>query len=61
LRDPIEVFTKQICSFHDGAMFWEQENGVHNDPYLDFFTKEAKLGKMTPQILEWFTDGFMNI
>jgi hypothetical protein len=58
LRDPIEEFAKQICSVHDGAVFWMQENGVHNDPYFDFLTKEAKLGKMTPQILEWFATGF---
>ncbi|KAF8230747.1 alpha/beta-hydrolase [Tricholoma matsutake] len=52
-RDSIEVFAKQICSVHDGATFWMQENGVHNDPLLDFFGKGVKLGTMTPQILEW--------
>ncbi|KAF8228020.1 alpha/beta-hydrolase [Tricholoma matsutake] len=57
-RDSIEAFANQICSVHDGATFWIQENGVHNDPFFDFFTKEAKLGRMTPQILEWFATGF---
>ncbi|KAF8220915.1 alpha/beta-hydrolase [Tricholoma matsutake] len=57
-RDSIETFAKQICSVHDGATFWIQENGVHNDPFLDFFTKEVKLGRMTPDILEWFAAGF---
>jgi len=59
LRDSIEAFAKRVCGDHDGATFWIQENGVHNDPYLDFFTREKKLGKMTPQILEWFTTGFV--
>jgi len=57
LRDPIEVFAKQICSVHDGATFWMQENGVHDDPYFDIFG-EKTLGKTTPQILEWFATGF---
>jgi hypothetical protein len=58
LRDSIEEFAKQICSAHDGATFWMQENGVHNEPYLDFSSKEVKFGKITPQILEWFAAGF---
>jgi hypothetical protein len=58
LRDSIQAFAKQMSGVHDGATFWIQENGVHNDPYFDFFTKEKKLGKMTPQILEWLDDGF---
>jgi len=58
LRDPIEVFAKQIGSLHSGADFLMQQNGVHNDPYFDFFTKEKKLGKLTPQILGWLARGF---
>jgi hypothetical protein len=61
LRDSIEEFAKQICSVHDGVTFWMQEKGVHNDPYFDFFSKEVKLGKMTPQILEWFNTGFKGV
>jgi len=61
LRDSIEVFGKQICSIHGDAMFWMQENGVHNDPFLDFLSKEKVLGKMTSQILEWFAAGFSMI
>jgi acetyl esterase/lipase len=61
LRDSIEVFAKQICRDHDGATFLMQENGVHNDPFLDFFTKEKKLGKLTQSILEWFTTGFEGV
>lgn len=57
-KDSIESFAKQICSVHGRATFWIQENGVHNDPFFDFLTKEAKLGRMTPQILEWFATGF---
>ena len=58
LRDSIEALAKRICDVHDGATFWIQENGVHNDPYFDFLTKQKKLGKLTLQILEWFVDGF---
>jgi acetyl esterase/lipase len=58
LRDPIEVFAKQICRGHDGATFWMQENGVHIDPFFDFFVKKVKLGTLTPSILEWFATGF---
>jgi acetyl esterase/lipase len=58
MRDSIEEFAMHICNVHEGAMFWMQENGVHNDLYFDFFSKEAKLGTMTAQILEWFVIGF---
>jgi len=58
LRDSIEVFAKRICSVHSGATYWMQQNGVHNDPYFDFFSKEKVLGKMTSQILEWLAVGF---
>ena len=60
LRDLIEVLAKQICSFHDGATFWMQENGVHQ-PYLDFSSKKVKFGKITPQILEWLATGFTGV
>jgi acetyl esterase/lipase len=58
LRDPIEVFAKQICRDHDGATFWMQEHGVHDDPFLDFFFKNVKPGTLTRPILEWFATGF---
>jgi hypothetical protein len=50
-RDSIEEFLMHICNVHEGAMFWMQENGVHNDPYFDLFSKEVKLGMMMTQIL----------
>ena len=58
LRDPIEVLAKQICHDHDGATFWMQENGVHIDPFLDFFLEKVKIGTLTQSILEWFATGF---
>ena len=58
LRDSIEVFANKICGHHSGAVFLMQEHGVHDDPYLDFFTKEAKKGELTTPILEWFATGF---
>jgi hypothetical protein len=61
MRDSIEEFAMHICNIHEGATFWMQENGVHNDPYFDFFTRGAKLGKMTTEILEWFATGFNEV
>lgn len=58
LRDSIEDLAKQICKQHDDTTFWLQDHGVHDDPYFDFFTMEKKLGKMTPQIIDWFATGF---
>ena len=60
MRDPIEIFAKQICSLHDNATFWEQDNGVHDDPYFDFVAKTSKPGNSSfaPQILDWLAAGF---
>jgi len=59
--DATEKLAIKICNAHKGATFRIQENGVHNDPYFDFLTKEKKLGKLTPQILEWLAVGFKGV
>ncbi|GLB44456.1 putative alpha beta hydrolase fold protein [Lyophyllum shimeji] len=58
LRDTIVVFAERICKQHPRAEFILQKYGVHNDPYFDFFTKEKKLGELTPRIFEWFETAF---
>jgi len=58
LRDDIVVFAKQFCKYHEKAQFVLQQHGIHNDPYFDFFTKESKLGELTPLILAWAAAGF---
>jgi acetyl esterase/lipase len=61
LCDSIEVFAQKICDYHSGATFLMQEHGVHDDPYLDFLTKETKKGTLMIPILEWFTTGFSKV
>lgn len=59
MRDPIEALAGRICSLHDGANLFVQEDGVQADPYLDFMTgKVKKPGKFTSLILEWLAAGF---
>lgn len=58
LKDEIIVFADHFCRDHDGARFVMQKHGVHNDPYLDFLTMEAKVGELTPIIWDWLADGF---
>lgn len=58
LRDTIITFADRICKQHPRAEFVLQKYGVHIDPYFDFFTKEKKLGEVTPRIVEWFENGF---
>lgn len=61
MRDTAELLAGRIVGAHAGATFWAQEGGVHTDPYFDFLTEEARVGKMTPRIVEWFASGISTI
>jgi len=60
LRDDIADFAKEFRQHHSDAKFFIQENGVHNDPFFDFFMylKENKPREETPLIVEWLAAGF---
>jgi acetyl esterase/lipase len=58
LKDEIVVVADQLCRDHDGARFVIQKHGVHDDPYFDFLTMEAKVGELTPLIWDWLAAGF---
>ncbi|KAJ3720741.1 Alpha/Beta hydrolase protein [Lentinula guzmanii] len=57
LRDADRLFFEKIKPFHGEAEFFEQEGGVHNDPFFDFQVADGPLGgkrqSLTPKILEW--------
>ncbi|KAJ4466747.1 Alpha/Beta hydrolase protein [Lentinula aciculospora] len=57
LRDADRVFfEKTIKPYHGEAEYFEQEGGVHNDPFFDFQIADGPVGtrqSLTPKILEW--------
>ncbi|KIK51344.1 hypothetical protein GYMLUDRAFT_234144 [Collybiopsis luxurians FD-317 M1] len=62
LRDAGRVFfDEKIKPWHEKAEYFEQEGGVHNDPFFDFQVADGPIGErqtLTPKILEWVTRGF---
>lgn len=58
LRDEIIKYASVVKKHHKDVTFVVQENGIHNDPYMDFYTGREDLGNLTPLILEWLGDGF---
>ena len=61
LRDTITVFAKRICEVHPGATYIVQENGIHDEPLLEFLVPAPKtVGSLTPEIVDWFANGWSN-
>ncbi|KAF9467699.1 Alpha/Beta hydrolase protein [Collybia nuda] len=58
LRDEIVIVADRICRDHEGAQLVMHKRGVHDDPYFDFLTREAKVGEITPIIWDWLAAGF---
>jgi len=58
LRDEIVVYGKHVEEHHRDTTIIVQENGVHNDPLLDFLVGEEDLGNLTPKIVDWLDEGF---
>ncbi|KAG6896778.1 hypothetical protein C0992_006128 [Termitomyces sp. T32_za158] len=53
LRDDIIQVSYKLSQNHSNVKLIVQENGVHNDPFYDFFAGEKNLGDLTPKILDW--------
>ena len=61
LRDMITVFAKRICEVHPKVTYIVQENGIHDDPVLDFMVPAPeKIGSLTPKIVDWLASGWSN-
>jgi acetyl esterase/lipase len=57
LRDAIVDYGKHIGEHLKDTTIIVQENGIHDDPFLDFVVGEKKLGSLTPKILDWLEEG----
>jgi hypothetical protein len=58
LRDDIVDYGKHVGEYLKDTTIIVQENGIHDDPFLDFLVGEKKLGSLTPKILDWLEEGF---
>jgi len=58
VRDEIVTYGKHVEEYLKDTTIIVQENGVHNDPLLDFLVWEKDLGYLTPKILDWLDGGF---
>ncbi|KAJ7620102.1 Alpha/Beta hydrolase protein [Roridomyces roridus] len=60
LRDDIVGFAEELKRHaHSGAVeLVVQEGGLHEDPFLDFFAGEKRVGSLTTRIVDWFAVGF---
>ncbi|KAJ3830151.1 Alpha/Beta hydrolase protein [Lentinula raphanica] len=63
LRDANRVFFEKIKPFHDAAEYFEDERGVHGDPFFDFHVADGPLGgarqQLTPRVVEWVRECFL--
>ncbi|KAG6883608.1 hypothetical protein C0993_005183 [Termitomyces sp. T159_Od127] len=53
LRDDIIQVSHKLSQNHSNVRLIVQENGVHDDPFFDFFAGEMNLCDLTPKILGW--------
>ena len=61
LRDTITVFAKKICDVHPEATYIVQENGIHDDPVLEFVVPAPKtIGDLTTKVVDWLASGWSN-
>ncbi|KAF9461392.1 Alpha/Beta hydrolase protein [Collybia nuda] len=58
LREDDVVFADQFCRDHDGARYIMQKNGVHVEPYFDFFDNGPNVSKSCVAVWDWLADGF---
>ena len=59
LRDTITTLAKRICEVHPQATYLMQENGIHDDPVLDFVVPVPKtMGSLTPKVVDWLASGW---
>ncbi|GLB44455.1 putative alpha beta hydrolase fold protein [Lyophyllum shimeji] len=60
LRDNIVKVANRLVEHHQGAVrLIVQEKGVHNDPFYDFLAREKNLCYLTPEVVQWVRDGFV--
>lgn len=58
LHDDIVEFGQRLKTHHRNVELVVQKGGLHDDPLLDFFTREKKLGSITPLVVDWIASGF---
>jgi acetyl esterase/lipase len=58
LRDDIVTFAETFKKHHANSKLVVQQNGLHEDMFLDFVVNEAKKGQLTPLTVEWLAAGF---
>ncbi|KAJ7160973.1 Alpha/Beta hydrolase protein [Mycena filopes] len=58
LRDDIVAFAEVFEKHHSRTELVIQENGVHEDMYLDFFVGEKNVCILTPLVIDWLAVGF---
>ncbi|KAJ7919913.1 hypothetical protein B0H13DRAFT_2656570 [Mycena leptocephala] len=52
-RDDVISVAERLEKHHTNVELVVQEGGVHDDMFIDFFTREKKLGSLTPEVIRW--------
>ena len=61
LKDSITVFAERICEVHPQATYLVQENGIHDEPMIDFMVPVPKtIGSLTSKMVDWLASGWNN-
>jgi acetyl esterase/lipase len=53
MHDDIVSVAERLKKHHTKVELVVQEGGVHDDMFIDFFTREKKLGSLTPKVISW--------
>ena len=58
LRDEIVHYGKRVEEYLKDTTIIVQENGIHDDPFMDLLVGVESVGSLTPTILSWLEEGF---
>ncbi|KAJ7765648.1 Alpha/Beta hydrolase protein [Mycena metata] len=53
MHDDIVNVAQGLKKHHTNVELVVQEGGVHDDMFIDFFTREKKLSSLTPKVITW--------
>ncbi|KAJ7041879.1 Alpha/Beta hydrolase protein [Mycena alexandri] len=53
MHDDIISVAERLKEHHTNVELVVQEGGVHDDMFIDFFTREKKLSSLTPKVIDW--------
>ncbi|KAJ7919906.1 hypothetical protein B0H13DRAFT_2427578 [Mycena leptocephala] len=53
MRDDVISVAERLEKHRTNIELVVQEGGVYDDMFIDFFTREKKLGSLTPEVIRW--------